>query len=174
MTEGERIKYLRSVLSDGREKMTLERFGEKLGVGKTAISKIENNERALTDQMAKSISREFNVREEWLRAGKGEMFRQQSRNEQIEAFVNAIQLEDDHSFKKRFISALSSLSDTDWEVLARIAQNMLREQASADPADAASGELSIDERVEDYRRQLELEESTRERSSASSEELKKA
>lgn len=69
MTQGERIKELRKSLG-----LTLEKFGEKLGVGKTAISKLEKDERNLTDQMCKSICREFNVNEEWLRTGDGEMF----------------------------------------------------------------------------------------------------
>ena len=69
MTIGERIKELRKSLN-----LTLEEFGKKLGVGKTAISKLEKNERNLTDQMALSICREFNVREEWLRDGTGDMF----------------------------------------------------------------------------------------------------
>ena len=53
MTTGERVKEIRKTLN-----LTLEKFGEKLGVGKTAISKIEKDERNLTDQMAKSICRE--------------------------------------------------------------------------------------------------------------------
>ena len=69
MTIGERIKELRKSLN-----LTLEEFGKKLGVGKTAISKLEKSERNLTDQMALSICREFNVREKWLRDGTGEMF----------------------------------------------------------------------------------------------------
>lgn len=68
MTQGERVKEIRTVLS-----LTLEKFGEKLGVGKTAISKIEKNERSLTDQMAKSICREYNVNYDWLMDEDGEM-----------------------------------------------------------------------------------------------------
>ena len=65
----ERIKQLRKELG-----LTLNKFGEKIGVGKTAISKIENGDRSVTDQMFKSICREFNVREEWLRNGDEPMF----------------------------------------------------------------------------------------------------
>lgn len=69
MTQGERVKEIRTSLS-----LTLEKFGEKLGVGKTAISKIEKNERSLTDQMLKSICREYNVNYDYLMYGEGEMF----------------------------------------------------------------------------------------------------
>lgn len=69
MTIGERVKELRKSLG-----LTLEEFGKKLGVGKTAISKIEHGQCNVSDQMALSIRREFNVCEEWLRYGTGDMF----------------------------------------------------------------------------------------------------
>lgn len=69
MTQGERVKTIRKSLD-----LTLEKFGKKLGVGKTAISKIEKGERNLTEQMAKSICREYNVNYDFLTYGDGEMF----------------------------------------------------------------------------------------------------
>ena len=69
MTQGERIKDVRNSLG-----LTLEKFGEKLGVTKTAISRIEKGERSLTEQMTKSICREFGVDYMWLTTGEGEMF----------------------------------------------------------------------------------------------------
>lgn len=64
----ERIKELRKFLG-----LSGEKFGERLGVGKTAISRIENGSNGVTEQMFKSICREFNVNEEWLRDGTGSM-----------------------------------------------------------------------------------------------------
>lgn len=60
----ERVLTLRKSLD-----LTQEKFGERLGVRKTAISKLEKGENRLTEQMIMSICREFNVREEWLRDG---------------------------------------------------------------------------------------------------------
>ncbi len=65
----ERVKELRTV-----KKLSQEAFGEKLGVGKTAISKIEKGERNLTEQMAKAICREYRVNYAWLMEGIGEAF----------------------------------------------------------------------------------------------------
>lgn len=65
----DRMKELRKTLN-----LTMDKFGERLGVGKTAISKLESGERNITEQMFKSICREFNVSEEWLRDGTGDMF----------------------------------------------------------------------------------------------------
>ena len=69
MTQNERVKEVRKTLG-----LTLEKFGEKLGVTKTAISRIEKGERSLTEQMTKSICREFSVDYMWLTTGEGEMF----------------------------------------------------------------------------------------------------
>ncbi len=69
MTPGERVKQIRK-----EKKLTLERFGEKVGVTKQTISRIENGINSLTEQMILSICREFNVNESWLRTGEGEMF----------------------------------------------------------------------------------------------------
>ena len=69
MTQGERIRSIRKELG-----LTLEKFGEKLGVGKGAMSAIELGTRNLTEQMARSICREYNVNYDFLIDGEGEMF----------------------------------------------------------------------------------------------------
>lgn len=69
MTQGERIKTIRKTLG-----LTLEKFGEKLGVTKVAISNIEKENRNLTEQMALAICREYNVNYDYLISGDGEMF----------------------------------------------------------------------------------------------------
>lgn len=69
MDQGKQIRELRKNLG-----LTLEKFGNSLGVGKTAISKIEHGENNLTDQMAKAICREYNVNYLWLTEGEGDMF----------------------------------------------------------------------------------------------------
>lgn len=69
MEQYERIKEIRKTLG-----LTLEKFGNRVGVGKSAISNIENGNRGITEQMQKAICREFNVSEEWLRDGVGSMF----------------------------------------------------------------------------------------------------
>lgn len=59
-----RIKLIRT-----ENKLTMEKFGERIGVTKSTISNIENGNRNATEHMLKSICREFGYREEWLRDG---------------------------------------------------------------------------------------------------------
>lgn len=116
----ERIRELRKLLG-----LTLEKFGAPLGVGKTAISKIENGDRGVTDQMIKSICREYNVNEEWLVHGTGEMFSEVDREDQIMRWAASVLKEDSASFRKRFIAMLSSLREEDWIFLEEKARMLI-------------------------------------------------
>lgn len=81
MTLGERIREVRKSL-----KMTMDQFGERIGVTKSTISNIENGNRNATEHMIKSICREFEVNEEWLRTGAGgsdNMFKKTTVDEQV-------------------------------------------------------------------------------------------
>ena len=64
----DRIRTLRKTL-----KISQNEFGKKLGVSNTAISKLENGENSITEQMIKSICREFNVNYIWLTEVEGDM-----------------------------------------------------------------------------------------------------
>ena len=108
----ERIRELRKLLG-----FTLEKFGAPLGVGKTAISKIENGERGVTDKMVKSICREYNVNEEWLINGTGDMFTEIDRDDQLMRWAASVLKDDSDSFRKRFVTMLSSLSVDEWQFL---------------------------------------------------------
>lgn len=72
------------------------------------------------------ICREFNVNEEWIRNGTGEMYVNLTKDEQITSFVESIQSSEDNSFKKKFLSMLSALNENEWEVLEKMV-SMLQE-----------------------------------------------
>lgn len=79
MTQGERVKEIRKELN-----LTLEKFGERVGVTKQTVSRIENGVNNLTDQMALAICRTFSVNEHWLRTGEGEPYIKGSEDELAE------------------------------------------------------------------------------------------
>lgn len=64
-----RILHLREHL-----KLSQEQFGEKIAIVKSGVSNIEKGTRNVNDRIIKLICTEFNVSEEWLRTGQGEMF----------------------------------------------------------------------------------------------------
>lgn len=70
MSLGERIKKVRTKLE-----LTQESFCNRIGLKRNSISLVESGKRNISDQAILSICREFNVNEEWLRNGAGEMFK---------------------------------------------------------------------------------------------------
>ena len=112
MTQGERIKDVRNSLG-----LTLEKCGEKLGVTKTAISRLAKGERSLTEQMTKSICREFSVDYMWLTAGEGEMFVESDDDffERIDRIMAG-----ENESRKNMIKTLLYASDADIEAFDRL------------------------------------------------------
>lgn len=119
MTQGERIKEIRKI-----QGLTLEKFGEKIGMKKNSVSQIESGKNAVTEQVIKSICREFNVNEEWLRTGTGDMFLPTDRNTDLAKLTKQLLNEESDSFKNRFISMLANLSVDEWEVLEKKAKEL--------------------------------------------------
>lgn len=123
MDEGQRVRELRKELG-----LTLEKFGKPLGVGKTAISKIENGENNLTDQMILAICREYNVDEKWLRTGEGEMFKKLNRQQELAQLTVTLFKEEEDSFKSRLIMALAQLNEEEWELLEKISDKIAKKK----------------------------------------------
>lgn len=133
MESQERVKELRKTLD-----LTMEKFGNRLGVTKVAISNIENGNRKLTEQMIKSICREFDVDENWLRTGKGKMFLPVSRERDLARLTKNLLNEESTSFKNRFISMLAGLTKDEWAFLERKAKELL------DPISDCESESTLD------------------------------
>ena len=119
-TANERIRYLRKDL----EKMTLEKFGARLGVGKSAISDIERGRNNPTDQMIRSVCREFGVSEEWLRYGEGEPYDMLPVDIEIGRILRDAKSNPIDSLKCQLLSTLAKLDDDDVEAIFRIAEKL--------------------------------------------------
>lgn len=65
----DRIKKIRKALG-----LSGEKFGENIGLKRSSISQLETGTNNPTDQVIKSICLAYNVNEDWLRTGNGEMF----------------------------------------------------------------------------------------------------
>lgn len=86
----DRIKYLRKDVLG----MTMEEFGEKVGLSKAAISQIESGKSGLSDVAVKAICNEYNINEAWLRTGEGEMKTEQPEDE-IDAVIKKYDLSEE-------------------------------------------------------------------------------
>ena len=123
MTIRERIARLIDVSG-----MTKTDFASKLNVTQAYISKITNKGSVPSDRLIEDICEKFNVNENWLRTGEGEMFIELSRDEQIAEFVGRTLSTESESFKKRFIAMLAKLDESDWETLEKIALELAQKK----------------------------------------------
>ena len=115
----ERLKQLRKALGK-----TQTEFAEKLNVTQASIAGYETQHRVPTDRVISDICREFNVSEEWLRDGIGEMFIQRTRNQELAIWFNTVLADADDSIRKRMIAALSVLTTEEWEIVEKFAKKL--------------------------------------------------
>ena len=100
-----RIKELRKSL-----KLTQAEFGDKIGIRHSSLSDIENNNCLVTKRNIISICKVFNVNEEWLVNGTGNMF-----------------IEIDKKYDE-FFSIYNQLSKPLQEFLLKVGQDLLETQ----------------------------------------------
>lgn len=124
----ERIKELRKKLG-----LTQQNLADRLGVKRNTVGQWEVGINPLTDQTIVSICREFNVNEKWLRTGEGEPFIKRTQDEELSAYLSEIMRDDEDSFRRRMISALSRLDIEEWAMLEKLANKLLAETKNAGP-----------------------------------------
>ena len=117
----ERVRLLRKE----KLKLTQEALGEPLGLTRANIANIEAGRIAVTDRVIISICEKFNVNENWLRNGEGEVFIPLTRDQQITDFLGDL-IKEENSFKKRLIDALSRLDEKDWEDIERVVDKLTK------------------------------------------------
>lgn len=156
MTQGERVREVRKSLG-----LTLEKFGEKIGMKKNSVSQIENGKNNVTDANVKAICREFNISEEWLRTGSGNM-RIPVEDEAAAAVSDLVEKSNPlYDVIKGIMVAYQRLDDPSREVIDQFIMDAVsqrgRPQKAPEPAASELSDLSIDEKVELYRQELERE-----------------
>lgn len=123
-TINDRVKILRKYLE-----LTLEQFGTRLGVTRAAMSNIENNNRNVTEQMIKSICREFKISEAWLRDGVGDMKGDLSKNDEIAICVQDMLDDTDNivadAIKEFIVMYYMKMDETSKQALKNIGYELL-------------------------------------------------
>lgn len=174
-TIGDRIGEL--IESLGMKKV---RFAERLKIDQSYVTQLTSGKRNPSDRTISDMCREFNVNEEWLRNGNGEMFLDISEDEfaRVAAslskdvlvrnlIVGYWKLDDDS--KNLFLEFVRRLSVNIKGLSTPATADSTSEKTPFDSTDITPidfSKLSIDEKVELYRRELEREEKARAKSKA--------
>ena len=117
MDVGKRIKAIRKELG-----LTQKDFGVQIGIASNTITGYETGVRVPSPQVIRSICREFNVNEEWLSTGQGEMFRQTE--ESAITLIDRI-MYGENEFAKSVFKAFASLSEEEWNAVEKIIDRLL-------------------------------------------------
>ena len=163
MNIGDRIKKVRKSLD-----LTQEAFAARIGSVQNTITGYESGRRNPSAPVLSLICKEFNVNEEWLRNGTGEMFAPDASGE-LEALVRRYDLSNaDQVLIEKYINLKAGSRETIIDFITDVMASLedLEPNAKALSSDSAS-ELDIDAEVEAYRQQLELQKKAKEASSLS-------
>ena len=124
----ERIKALREALD-----LTMEAFGAKIGISRSAISMIESGNRIPSDQTILLICQVYGVNESWLRDGVGDMFAASSRS-RVDSLLRAFPMSE---LCAKLLYAFDSLAPDQQAAVLAYAQRFIASMVRDDPAAVA-------------------------------------
>ncbi|MFR6346394.1 MAG: helix-turn-helix domain-containing protein [Enterocloster aldenensis] len=119
----ERIKELRKSLG-----LTQEKFANRIGIKRNTLANYEIGRNEPIDGIVFSICREFNVNEDWLRTGEGEMFEQLTDQQKVMKHTAQLLKDTDSVVAnaiKTFIVTYEQLDATSKKVLEEVALKYL-------------------------------------------------
>lgn len=111
----DRFKELRKELN-----ATQQEFADKLKISRNFVAQIEMGSKVPSDRTIDDVCREFNVNEEWLRTGNGDIFAPGIKDKQISAMLADVMKSGEDSFRHRLVSALARLDDEGWDNLEKL------------------------------------------------------
>ena len=118
-----RIKLIRD-----NANLTQDAFGKIIGSARNTIANYENGNRKPSNAVITSICREFNVNEEWLRTGEGDMYLPMDRETELAKLTTDLFMEESESFKSRFVSMLARMTDDEWCLLEQMVDKLSKKE----------------------------------------------
>lgn len=150
----DRIKKLRKVLD-----LTQSDFAARIGSTQNNIANYETGRRSPSAAAFNNICKEFNVNEEWLRTGNGEMFKA-APSGALDALADTYHLtHGEYILIEKFVNMKPESRQIIMDYIVEVAAAVSDQNAPADPyAPASPGSIDIDAEVASYRAQLEEQE----------------
>ena len=154
----DRLKQLRKELD-----LTQQAFADKIGSKRNTVATYELGRTIPSTAVVSLICKTFNVNEDWLRNGKGQMFIKTPDNT-LEKLKQEYSLDD---FSYGLICEYLKLDETKRKIVRQYFHDVLSHDDTSEVSQTE--EMDIDTMVEEYRRQLILEKKVMEKSEALSE-----
>lgn len=164
MTSGERIKKVRKVLD-----LTQQEFADRIGSKRNTVATYEMGRTAPSAAVISLVCNIFSVNEVWLRTGEGEMFIQQSKDDELDQVLSAIAASDDELIK-RIIRAYWRLDDKEKSAVKKLIDGFSSESSVSAPSstevDQSEWEREADEFAAMAREQFLLQKEQASRTSS--------
>lgn len=136
----DRLKYIRKNIA----KLNQIEFGKKIQLNSNSIvSQLEKGTRNITDRTINDICREFNINEEWLRNGTGEIFKEKS-SESIDLLADEFQLDE---MSKYIVEQFINMKEDDRSLLMDFITNLYNAKLKID---------AKEEKVQEEQKSVEL------------------
>lgn len=144
--------------------MTQEAFATRIGSVQNTITGYESGRRNPSAPVISLICKEFNVNEEWLRNGTGEMFNPEPCDE-LDSLADKFNLSHgEYIFLEKYLKLKREERDNVFDFIMDVC-SAIGDSGVSGTADAAPGssvpDIDIDAEVEAYRQQLELQKKRR-------------
>lgn len=107
--------------------MTKTSFAKALNLSQPFVSNICAGASQPSERTILDICSKFNVNEQWLRSGEGDMFLKLSRNDEIAAYVARVMKDESAYYQQKMLLFFSRLSPEMLKKLEEVAEDILSE-----------------------------------------------
>lgn len=97
----DRIKKIRT-----NNKLSMEKFGERIGITRSSVCKLESGENNPSEQTIKLICKEFGINKDWLLTGEGEPTIEACQEERYSINIGKLQRTDNETIM-RWVNAIA-------------------------------------------------------------------
>ena len=124
----ERLKQLREEL-----KLTQQEFADKLGVKRGTIANYEVGRNEPIDAVISLICYKFRVNEDWLRTGKGKMFLQTDRQQEVLIYMGKLMTGRCTDIENAIMKVMAKTTYEEWELIEKKARELVEAMDKKEP-----------------------------------------
>ena len=126
-TINERFRKLREETG-----LSQEEFANRANRTRSEIKNVEYGKTNPKDEVIRSICKTYNVNENWLRDGTGDMHKPVERDAELEVFLSEVMNSESEDFRRRLITVLSKLDHNEWALLEKMAVRLAADSKKED------------------------------------------
>ena len=121
-----RIRKIRKS-QPNKEQRTQQAFADKINISRSQLSYYESGTVTIPDRSVKDICEKFNVNEEWLRHGIGEMFKPEPEIDELAYLMGMfISNNSEDEIRTKIIKAMLSLDDDGWKFIEGLVERIAK------------------------------------------------